>query len=212
MTLLKINNLEYRLSGGRTLFDGLGFEIKPSGGLLIFGPNGSGKTTLVKLILGLIKNYRGDVAIMGKSWRGLNEAQRTAQRGQLGFIMQEPVVFEDLSLVDNISIYLNLAKKRIPRKVIMKNLYKNGFSGLQKKKVGSLSWGQIRMLEMLRIVMKSPQLVICDQPFAALDEDKMIWLADKLNALINSGSGVIVTYSLPKVRNYLDWPQIRLSG
>ena len=126
-------------------------------------------------------------------------------------MMQEPVVLEDLNLVENISLYLRIAKRKLPRREILKTLYNHGFSGLQKKKISELSWGQIRMLEMIRIILKSPRLVICDQPFAALDKGKMANLAEKLNGLVQSGCGVMATYALPEVRKYLKWPEIRLA-
>jgi len=79
------------------------------------------------------------------------------------------------------------------------------------KKISKLSWGEIRMIEIIRILMKSPRLVICDQPFTGLDQEKMIWLAQKLIALANAGSVVLLTFSLPEVRDLLDWPEIRLA-
>lgn len=211
MALLKTDRLGFKLADERVLFDNLTFELTPSSGLLVYGPTGSGKTTLTKILLGLKNNYWGEIEILGRSLSELNAAQKAAQRAMIGFMMEEPVVLDDLNLVENISLYLRIAGIKLPRREILKTLYKNGFSGLQKKKVRELSWGQIRMLEMIRIALKSPRLVILDQPFAALDSDKMLNFADRLNSLVRSGSGVIVTYSLPEVRQYLDWPEIRLA-
>lgn len=211
MALLKTNRLGFKLADERVLFDNLTFELTPSSGLLVYGPTGSGKTTLTKILLGLKNNYWGEIEILGRSLSELNAAQKAAQRAMIGFMMEEPVVLDDLNLVENISLYLRIAGIKLPRREILKTLYKNGFSGLQKKKVRELSWGQIRMLEMIRITLKSPRLVILDQPFAALDSDKMLNFADRLNSLVRSGSGVIVTYSLPEVHQYLDWPEIRLA-
>ncbi len=211
MTLLKVENLCFKLASDRVLFDNLAFEVTPSSGLLVYGPNGSGKTTLVKILLGLIKDFRGEIEILGRPLRGLNKSRKAGQRREIGFMMQEPIVLEDYNLVENIMLYLRIAKQKPSRRDILKTLYQNGFSGLQKNKISELSWGQIRMLEMIRIILKSPRLAILDQPFAALDKDKMINLAEKLKTLVRSGSGVMVTYSLPEVRKYLDWPEIRLA-
>jgi len=211
MALLRVQNLGFKLASDKVLFDNLAFEVTPSSGLLVYGPNGSGKTTLVKILLGLKKDFRGEIEILGSLLSKLSKSEKTAGRREIGFMMQEPVVLENLNLVENIMLYLRIANKKLPRRDILKTLYKNGFSGLQKNKISELSWGQIRMLEMIRIILKSPRLVICDQPFAALDKDKMINLAEKLNTLVRSGCGVVVTYSLPEVRNYLDWPEIRLA-
>jgi ABC-type multidrug transport system ATPase subunit len=211
MALLEVKNLCFKLASDKVLFDNLAFEVMPSSGLLVYGPNGSGKTTLVKILLGLKKNFRGEIEILGRSLNKLSESQKAAQRSEIGFMMQEPVVLDDLNLVENMLLYLRIDKKKLLRRDILKTLYKHGFSGSQKKKISELSWGQIRMLEMIRIILKSPRLVICDQPFAALDKVSMVNLAEKLNTLVRSGCGVVVTYSLPEVREYLEWPEIRLA-
>jgi len=165
---------------------------------------------LTKLLLGLKSNYGGKIIMLDKDLNELKSAGMTSLRAQIGFQMEEPVVLEDLNLLDNLAAYLKIDHLKINKRKLLSTLYEIGFSGLQKKKISSLSWGEMRMVEMLRISLKAPSLVICDQPFAALDHDKKKWMADKLSALKIAGSAILLTYSLPEVRQYLDWPEINL--
>jgi len=210
MAILKIDKLTYKLPSGRELYSDFSLELEPSNGLLIYGPNGSGKSSLVKILLGLNKHYQGTIEVMGKNLKKMSEAKITHLRCSLGFQMEEPVVFEDLNLIQNIMVYLNTCKKKRSRIEILNMLYENGFSGVRNKKLGALSWGEMRMIEILRIYLKSPRLIILDQPFAALDDHIMDWVAKKLNSLTLSGAAVLATYSRPEVREHLNWPEIRL--
>jgi len=210
MAVLKIDKLTYRLPGGRELYGDFSLELEPSSGLLIYGPNGSGKSSLVKILLGLIRHYQGTVEVMGEDLRRMSPAGITRMRCGLGFQMEEPVVFEDLNLIQNISLYLSTCKRKHPRTEILNALYENGFSAARSKKLGALSWGEMRMIEILRICLKSPRLIICDQPFAALDDHIMEWVAKKLKSLTIAGAAVLATYSRPDVRDHLNWPEIRL--
>ncbi len=210
MAILKIDKLTYKLPSGRELYNDFSLELEHSGGLLIYGPNGSGKSSLVKILLGLNKHYQGTIEVMGNDLKHMSTAKITKLRCCLGFQMEEPVVFEDLNLIQNIVVYLQTCKNKRSRTEILNALYENGFSGVRNKKLGALSWGEMRMIEILRIYLKSPRLIILDQPFAALDDHIMDWVAKKLNSLIISGAAVLATYSRPEVRDHLKWPEIRL--
>jgi phospholipid/cholesterol/gamma-HCH transport system ATP-binding protein len=211
MAILNIDKLTYRLPNGLALYKDFSLELNSASGLLIYGPNGSGKSSLVKILLGLLKNYSGTVEIFGKDIKRLSRAKITDLRSKLGFQMEEPVIFEDMNLMQNISVYLKLSGQKHTKSEIISTLYENGFSGLRNKRLSALSWGEMRMIEILRIMMKSPRLIICDQPFAALDDDTIEWVATKFKAIVTSGSAILATFSRPEVRDHLDWPEIDLT-
>ncbi len=209
--MLSIKNLCFTLPDGRSLYNNLSLGLENSSGLLIYGPTGSGKTTLVKLILGLIRSYRGQITVFENDLASLSEAQVVAMRRKIAFQMEEPLVFEDRTLTQNIALYLRLCGCRRKRADIYDALYEHGFSGLQKKKAGVLSWGEMRVLEMVRMTLVSPRLVVCDQPFAGLDEQKIHGVIGSLRSMVLSGAAVLVTFSQPEVREWLEWPELKLT-
>ncbi|HER00112.1 MAG TPA: ATP-binding cassette domain-containing protein [candidate division Zixibacteria bacterium] len=211
MAILNVDKLTYRLPNGRALYKDFSLELNDSSGILIYGPNGSGKSSLVKILLGLVRHYSGRVEVLGKDIKRLSKAKMTDLRREIGFQMEEPVVFEDMNLMQNISVYLRLSGQKHAKSEIISTLYETGFSGLRNKRLSALSWGEMRMIEILRIMMKSPRLIICDQPFAALDDDTVEWVAEKFRAMVNSGSSVLATFSRPEVRDHLGWPEIDLT-
>ncbi|MBD3383256.1 MAG: ATP-binding cassette domain-containing protein [candidate division Zixibacteria bacterium] len=210
MAILEVDKLNYRLSDRRFLIENLSFEIGPSNGLMVSGPTGSGKTTLTKILLGLKPGYDGSIRFEDHLKLIPGKARTTAFRRRIGFMLEEPLVFDKYNLMQNIQVYLKLAKIRVDKNTIRDRLYDIGLGGMNRKPISSLSWGQTRAVEMLRIVLKSPRLVICDQPFAALDNEKKIWMKNCLNALVNSGSAVIFTFSLAEVGEMFNWPRISL--
>jgi len=114
MTILRAEDLTYTLPNGRVLYDQLSFEVKPSSGLLVYGPTGSGKTTLVKLLLGVINKYQGSIEILDNQISKLNVAKKAEIRKKIGFQMSDPVVFEDRSLLDNIGLIFGPARSFFP--------------------------------------------------------------------------------------------------
>lgn len=210
MAILKVDKLNYSLADGRLLIEDLSFEIGPSNGLMVYGPTGSGKTTLTKILLGLKSGFDGSIKFEDHLELLPGRSRTTAFRRRVGFMLEEPLVFDKYNLMQNILVYLKLAKISIDRKTVRDRLYDIGLGGMNRKPIKSLSWGQTRAVEMLRILLKSPRLVICDQPFAALDNDKKTWMKNSLTALVNSGSAVIFTYSLAEVGEMFKWPRISL--
>ena len=84
-------------------------EIAPSGVTAVFGPSGSGKTTLLRSIAGLIYNTQGCVRVNNVVWQNETEFLSTHQRG-VGFVFQQPSLFEHLNVKKNIDFGLHRAK------------------------------------------------------------------------------------------------------
>jgi len=137
MGTVNCDNLNFKLPDGRLLYDNLSFTLERSQGMLVYGPTGSGKTTLVKILLGIYRKYEGGLQILDNELLSMNRTKLTTYHARIGFMMEEPLVFEEMNLVQNIERYLRIGGKTLPRAKILSRLYENGFSGLTRKKITS---------------------------------------------------------------------------
>lgn len=191
-TLLKVENLKKNYSG-KTVVDGLSFEVKAGEVVGLLGPNGAGKTTAFYMTIGLIHPDDGHVFFKGQDATALPIHKR-AQLG-MGYLAQEPSIFRALSVEDNILCVLETLplshaqkKERLARLLAELHLEK-----LAKKKAGSLSGGERRRLEITRALVTEPSLVLLDEPFANIDPIAVADVKKMIRHLKNKGISVLIT-------------------
>lgn len=159
------------LQQGHFVLD-VNFHLPGRGVTAIFGPSGSGKTTLIRCIAGLERAIPGLVEINGHCWQ--DESRHwflpTYQRA-LGYVFQEASLFHHLSVVKN----LQYGWHRIPppqRQVIFEEVITFlGITNLLHRKPERLSGGERQRVAIARALLTSPQLLLMDEPLAALDAD-----------------------------------------
>lgn len=190
--LLKVENLKKNYSG-KTVVDGLSFEVKAGEVVGLLGPNGAGKTTAFYMTIGLIHPDDGHVFFKGKDATALPIHKR-AQLG-MGYLAQEPSIFRALSVEDNILCVLETLplshsqkKERLARLLAELHLEK-----LAKKKAGSLSGGERRRLEITRALVTEPSLVLLDEPFANIDPIAVADVKKMIRHLKNKGISILIT-------------------
>ena len=142
----------------------LGIEKGKLIGLL--GPSGSGKTTILRMIAGLETPDSGEVIIDGKV---VNDVP-ASQRG-IGFVFQNYALFRYMTVYDNVAFGLKVQKadkKKIDARV--RELIKLvGLEGLEKRYPSQLSGGQRQRVAFARALAPNPQVLLLDEPFAAID-------------------------------------------
>jgi molybdate transport system ATP-binding protein len=159
------------LQQGHFVLD-VNFHLPGRGVTAIFGPSGSGKTTLIRCIAGLERAIPGLVEINGHCWQ--DESRHwflpTYQRA-LGYVFQEASLFPHLSVIKN----LQYGWHRIPpsqRHVIFEEVVTFlGITNLLHRKPERLSGGERQRVAIARALLTSPQLLLMDEPLAALDAD-----------------------------------------
>jgi ABC-type transport system involved in cytochrome bd biosynthesis fused ATPase/permease subunit len=185
---LSIANLEVRYQselGVRVA----GLDVDLSEPLILVGANGCGKSTLLATIAGCLEAASGDVLIDGIS-------SATIDRSQVAFVPQEPVLIEDLSLLDN-------AQLVVPTATPMELLAYLDALGLRcnvDDALGSLSRGERRRIAIARALLKYPRLLLLDEPDAWLDAHGRQLLLDALNVIKPDTAIVIVTHRLEMAR------------
>lgn len=132
----------------------------------LLGPSGSGKTTLLRMIAGLETPNSGDIYIDGKRVNDIPASKRG-----IGFVFQNYALFRYMTIYDNVAFGLELQKmpKKLIKERVTKLLEMTGLSGLEKRYPNQLSGGQRQRVAFARALAPNPQVLLLDEPFAAID-------------------------------------------
>lgn len=179
--------------GGRKVVDGLSFQVKSGEIVGLLGPNGAGKTTAFYMTIGLIAPEGGAVFFNGQDVTSLPMHQR-AKMG-MGYLAQEPSVFRQLTVEDNILCileYLPLSKKEKKQRLdfLLEELH---LTHLRKKIAVALSGGERRRLEITRALVTNPTFLLLDEPFANIDPISVQEVKHLVQILSNKGISVLIT-------------------
>jgi heme ABC exporter ATP-binding subunit CcmA len=155
--VIRARGLEKRY-GARRVLAGLSFDVAAGEALLVTGPNGSGKTTLLRLLAGLAAPTRGTLEL-------------ELPRGRLGYLGHEPLVYRDLTALENLELYGRLYRVPERRERMGMLLERFDLWAGRNDRVASYSRGMVQRLALCRSLLHDPDLLILDEPHAALDAD-----------------------------------------
>ncbi len=190
--LLNIENLQ-KSYAGKPVINGLDFHVFPGEVVGLLGPNGAGKTTAFYITMGLIRPDQGKVFFQEQDITNLPIHER-AKKG-MGYLAQEPSIFRQLSVEENILCILETLSLSKPeqKKRLESLLQELGLTILAKKKACTLSGGQRRRLEITRALVTSPSLLLLDEPFANIDPLAVQDVKKLILLLKNKGISVLIT-------------------
>jgi lipopolysaccharide export system ATP-binding protein len=165
---LKVQNLA-KSYGGRRVVNGLSFQVKQGEIVGLLGPNGAGKTTAFYMTVGLIRPDEGRV-FFNKTDVTRFPMHKRARMG-MGYLAQEPSVFRQLTVEENILCILEtLPLSKTQRKHRLEELLGElHLTHLAKKKTMALSGGERRRVEITRALVTNPTFLLLDEPFANID-------------------------------------------
>ncbi len=190
--LLSIENLHKSYSG-KAVVNNLNFHVNPGEVVGLLGPNGAGKTTAFYMTMGLIRPDAGKVFFSGKDITQIPIHERSKMG--MGYLAQEPSIFRQLSVEDNILCILEtlpISKKE--QKTRLKELLDElGLTPLASKKACTLSGGERRRLEITRALVTSPSLLLLDEPFANIDPIAVQDVKKMILLLKSKGISVLIT-------------------
>jgi heme exporter protein A len=172
-----------RSYGDRRVLAGIDVDLERGGFLLVTGPNGSGKTTLLRLLAGLIAPTAGTLEVL-------------ADRAQIGFLGHEPLLYRELTALENLDLYGRLYRVPERRERTGMLLERFGLWEARAKPVSELSRGMIQRLALCRTLLHDPELLLLDEPFSALDSDGVELLDGELAG--HGGKTVVVASHQPE--------------
>jgi heme exporter protein A len=178
--MIRARNLEKRY-GGRRVLAGVDLAVPAGGFAVVTGPNGSGKTTLLRVLAGLAAPTRGELEV-------------NADRGELGYLAHEPLVYRELTAVENLDLFGRLYRVPERRERIGMLLERFGLWGARNERVATYSRGMTQRLALSRALLHDPALILLDEPYSALDEGGADLLDRELDALAGSRTLVVATH------------------
>ncbi|MCB1111432.1 MAG: LPS export ABC transporter ATP-binding protein [Chlamydiales bacterium] len=192
MAHLEVKDL-MKLYNGRKVVNGLSFHVNAGEIVGLLGPNGAGKTTAFYMAIGLIHPDGGKVSFNGNDVTKLPIHQRA--RMGMGYLAQEPSVFRQLTVEENILCILeNLDITKEERQQRLDELLDElHLRPLAKETAAALSGGERRRLEITRSLVTSPTILLLDEPFANIDPISVKEVKELVRHLANKGISILIT-------------------
>ena len=191
------------------ILNNVSFNVKQGEIVGLIGPNGSGKTTLFNVLSGFMKPTNGSVKYKGKVITSLAPSARA--RLGIGRVFQNFGIFREMTLEENVLVALEALPKKQRQQIgnlsdtVAATLDMAGLKSHAKKKAGSLSGGQMRLLEIARTLKCGKDLFLLDEPTAGVSPKMTHQIADIINALKTEGKTVlIIEHDLPFISKICD--------
>ena len=187
-----------RSFGHRLVLRDLSFELERGGALVVTGPNGSGKTTLLRLLVGLAAPTRGTLEV-------------AVERARLGFVGHEPLVYRELTALENLDLFGRLYRVPERRERIGMVLERFGLWEARNDRVSAFSRGMTQRLALCRALLHDPELLVLDEPHSALDTEGATLLDHELATLAGRATLVVASHDPARLAPFTT-SQLALGG
>ena len=175
--------------GAKRVLRGLDFDVERGGVLVVTGPNGSGKSTLLSLCAGLLVPTAGELVV-------------EVQRGEIGYVAHEPLVYRELTALENLDLFGRLYRVPERRERVGMLLERFGLWEARRQRVSSFSRGMAQRLALCRALLHEPTVLLLDEPYAALDADAAKLVDDVLLEQAGATTFVVATHEPERVRGF----------
>ena len=207
--MLEVVNLTkiYQTKGGARVkaLDNVTVRFPDRGMVFLLGKSGSGKSTLLNLCGGLDSPSSGEIIVKGRSSRNFSQSDFDSYRNTfVGFIFQEYNILNEFTVEDNIALALELQGKPKDRAAIAALLEQVDLTGYAKRKPNTLSGGQKQRIAIARALVKSPEIIMADEPTGALDSATGKQVFDTLKKLSQDKLVLVVSHDREFAEQYGD--------
>lgn len=175
--------------GGHVILDGLTFTVPRARVTGLLGPSGCGKTTLMRTLVGVQMISAGQLRVLGR------QAGDPALRWQVGYAAQDPAVYGDLTLAENLRYFgtvLGLPRSQLAE-TIARTVAAVDLCGLERRLVGTFSGGQLARADLAVALLGQPDLLVLDEPTVGLDPVLRNDLWAMFHRLAATGASLLVS-------------------
>jgi heme exporter protein A len=183
--VISARKLGRRFGEKRVLRD-VDLEVPRGGFAVVTGPNGSGKTTLLRICAGLAIPTEGELRV-------------GVQRAEIGYLGHEPLVYRELTALENLELYGRLYRVPERRERIGMLLERFGLWDARHERVGRYSRGMTQRLALCRVLLHDPALLVLDEPHTALDTQGAELLDAQLAELRSDRTFLVSTHDPARV-------------
>jgi ABC-type multidrug transport system ATPase subunit len=155
--VIRARGLERRY-GAKRVLRGLDLDVAHGDFTVVTGANGSGKTTLLRLVAGLAAPTGGELTV-------------DVERAQLGFLGHEPLVYRELTAIENLVLYARLYRVPEARERTGMLLERFGLWDARNERASTYSRGMLQRLALCRALLHEPSLLLLDEPYSGLDAE-----------------------------------------
>jgi len=175
------------------VISGVSLAVEKGGTAILRGPSGSGKSTLLNLIAGLHLPDAGEVVVDGTVVSALREPSRDAFRAErIGYVFQTFNLLSPLSALENLLVPAALCGEAADEKAARRILTELGLAGHLDKRPYELSVGQRQRVAVARAVLRSPSVLLADEPTANLDEESTRAVIDAMRRIRDAGATLVL--------------------
>lgn len=186
--MIRARGVERRY-GDKRVLRGVEFDVGADGFLVVTGPNGSGKTTLLRLCAGLAVPSRGELDV-------------SVERGRIGYLAHEPLVYRELTALENLELYGRLYRVPERRERTGMLLERFGLWEARHERAGSYSRGMLQRLALCRTLLHEPALLVLDEPYTGLDEEGAELLDRELEERRAGAAFVVATHEPARIERF----------
>ncbi|MGH2934394.1 MAG: ABC transporter ATP-binding protein [Gaiellaceae bacterium] len=175
--------------GDKRVLRGLDLDVGRGGFAVVTGSNGSGKTTLLRICAGLAEPSEGTIEI-------------GALRAGIGYLAHDPLVYRELTALENLELYGRLYRVPERRERIGMLLERFGLWEERHERVSAYSRGMTQRLALCRVLLHEPELLVLDEPYSALDEAGAELLDAQLAELREDRTLLVSTHDPARVASF----------
>ena len=175
--------------GEKRVLRGVDLDLARGGFAVVTGPNGSGKTTLLRICAGLALPSDGELHV-------------DAGRAQVGYLGHEPLVYRELTALENLELYGRLYRVHERRERAGMLLERFGLWEERHERVASYSRGMTQRLALCRVLLHEPALLVLDEPYTALDTQGAELLDAQLEELRGERTFLVSTHEPARVEPF----------